>query len=169
MNIVSMEDNAAITELVWGKKYKKTLEEKHGVAGAIGERGELNAYKILPLLYPNSPGAIHHKDSLHQLQGIDFTVLNNTKNPSYVDVKSGSSSLYYDKDVGGKQGWYFTVRKKVLFEKNKTNVLLLLGPKGDVYVAFSKRKMQHHFWDMDVEEVRIYKNDWPEFIKTNIL
>lgn len=169
MKIVSMEDDPSITEVVWGSKYKKTLEEKHGVSGRIGEKGELDSYKILPHIFPDSPAAIHHKDSLHQLQGIDFTVLNNTKSPIYVDVKSGSSSLYYDKEKGGKTGWYFTVRKNVIFAKNKTDVLLLLGPKGDVFVAFSKRKMQHELWEMEAEEKRFYKNEWPNFIKTNIL
>ena len=168
-SVCIMKNDPEISSVIW-PSFKPTLEEKHGYTGNMGETGERNALTLIESGTPfgDVKYVVWHQDALHQMMGIDFTIFNGRY--FFVDVKSGASSLYYDKTVGGRYGWYITVRPSVLNKTNKTDILMHLGPKGDVYVWYPKKKMKDYIdshYDGN-DSVRLYTRDWPEFIKSNL-
>lgn len=158
-----------LASIIW-PSFKETLEEKHGETGARGNKGEQFALKLIEdkKLFLGTEWAVSCQDCLFQIMGCDIVIRNNEKY-YFVDVKHGSSSLYFDKEVGGKDGWFFTVRGEVLNKPNKTDIILHLGPKGDVYTWYPKNEMKMLLGRLSNRQtVRVYRKDWPDFIRTNL-
>lgn len=166
MIIVTVKNDPDVSRKIW-PTFKETLTEKHGTSGTIGDRGEEKALELIGTAFGDMKFVVHHKDALSQMMGIDFTV-STGKGYYFVDVKSGASNLYYDKSVGGKGGWYITLREDVLTKNNKTDILMHIGPKGDLYAWYFKKEMKELYDSVDSKVSRLYYDDWPEWIRTNI-
>jgi hypothetical protein len=164
--IVTVKNDPEVSKKIW-PSFKETLTEKHGTTGSIGDHGEEKALELIPVAFGDMKFVVHHKDALSQMMGIDFTI-NTGDGYFFVDVKSGASNLYYDKDVGGIKGWYITLRESILTKKNKTDILMHLGPKGDLYAWYPKKYMRQLYESMDSKPKRLYYEEWPEWIRTNI-
>lgn len=153
------------------KSFTRTLEEKHGEAGAKGAKGEAYAIELIRQNFPMIVKVIDH--SLYwkdQLRGIDLT-LESKKRTVTVDVKYGRSSLYYHaKD----RRWYITVRHDLWNPRKENSHVMHVGPKGDLFAIYDKEKM--HTWMKEnqdklqfVEYGHILNiNDLPDFVNTNI-
>lgn len=128
-----MTDIPEITQVIW-PSYTPTLQEKHGVKGEKGARGEDNALLHLTNkeYFPDFKLIVRHEDSMHQLMGIDFTCFG-SDGGHFIDAKSGSSSLYWTRDTG----WYVTFRSDWFINPDKkTEYIMHLGPKGDVFAIY---------------------------------
>ena len=166
MIVVTIKNDPEVSKKIW-PSFKETLEEKHGKSGTIGDSGEEKAITLFEDAFGDVKFAAHHKDGLSQMMGIDFTICISGKY-YFVDIKSGSSSLFYDKSIGGKSGWYITLRKNVINKNNKTDIIMHLGPKGDVYAWYHKKQMREFVKEMKDQELKLYISDWPEWIKTSL-
>jgi len=165
---VIYKNDPSVSSVIW-PSFKETLTEKHGHSGTKGDAGESNAFKLIESGKAMGDGKllIWHQDALHQMMGIDFTFFNGKY--YFIDAKSGSSSLYYDKQVGGKNGWYITLRASVLNKENKTDIIMHLGPKGDIYAWYFKKEMRELFNISGRQEAKVYFKDWPKnLIRTNL-
>jgi len=169
IKIAYTKHDGDLASIIW-PSFKETLEEKHGRSGAKGNRGEQLALKLIQedKLFYGTDWAVSCQDCLFQIMGCDIVIRNQEKY-YFIDVKHGSSSLYYDKECGGKDGWFFTLRGDVLNKTNKTDIILHLGPKGDVYTWYPKKEMQMFAGRMTKRQtIRVYKSEWPDFIRTNL-
>lgn len=169
-----MKDDPEISRIIW-PAYKPTLEEKHGSSGAKGARGEENAAVLLQNEehFPELDVIIKHEDALHQMIGVDFTTVGKNGRVNYIDVKAGSSALYWDKELGE---WYITFRPEWYSNANKkTDYFMHLGPKGDLFVIYKLNDILE--WLVDNHKLLkeekygkiLYKKDWPlHLIHTNL-
>lgn len=160
-----------VRKALW-PSFKVSIAEKHGNSGAIGERGEQNAIRLIEKHFPNAYTVCydHSEDVAAQYCGIDLTLFNR-HGIMTVDVKSGKTGLYWDKD---KQYWYITIRED-FFDTRKTNdTFIHVGPKGDLFVMYSKKDMQGLFineqelFKKDTYGYRLRMSDWPDFIQHNL-
>lgn len=155
-----------LASAIWAT-YKPTLEEKHGRAGAMGKRGEEQAAVILASLFPEAKAIINHEDCLHQLLGIDITVLNHDGSSVFIDVKTGSSNLYWTSE----KGWYITIKPSFFDARKKTEHIMHMGPKGDVFACYDRRSMMQFFVDKKIPlcyDFEIPVRHWPNFVITNL-
>lgn len=169
-----MQNDPAISKIIW-PAFKPTLEEKHGTAGATGARGEDNAAILLQNEehFPEINLIIKHEDALHQLMGVDFTTVGSNGRVNYIDVKAGSSALYWNKD---NTEWYITFNPEWYSNPNKkTDYFMHLGPKGDLFAIYRLNDMLE--WLIDNHKLLIdgkygkilYRNHWPkDLIHTNL-
>lgn len=135
-----MKDVPEITQAIW-PAFKPTLQEKHGMSGDIGARGEDNALLHLTneKYFPNFKLVVKHEDSAHQLMGIDFTCFGDDGG-HFIDAKTGSSALYWTKE----QGWYLAFKSDWFANPmKKTEYLMHLGPKGDVFAIYHIGSLGH--------------------------
>ena len=161
--------DSELASIIW-PSFKETLVEKHGHNGAMGDKGEQQALELILTgqAFAGAKWAVSCQDCLLQMMGSDIVMFDGNKY-YFIDVKHGSSNLYYDKDQGGKYGWYFTARAEVLNKLNKTDIIMHLGPKGDVYAWYFKAQMQKLLKLTGRAEKRIYFNDWFNYdVRTNI-
>lgn len=155
------------SKLFW-PSYKTLLEDKHGTAGEIGARGEDNAAKHLlnPNLFPELVIVEKREDAAFQKIGVDFITISESANINFIDVKSGSSALYYDTS----KGWFITIHKNWFDPDKKTDYFMHLGPKGDVFAIYKIS----HFLEWAIENPTLlsdskygkilYKKNWPDHI-----
>lgn len=139
-----MEDVEEVTKRIW-PTFKPTLQEKHGTSGEIGARGEDNALLHLTneKYFPNFKMIIKHEDSAHQLMGIDFTCFGNDGG-HFIDAKSGSSALYWTKELG----WFLHFKSEWFANPlKKTEYMMHLGPKGDIFAIYHIGSLGH--WRKD--------------------
>jgi len=136
----TMTDVPEVTQVIW-PAFKPTLQEKHGTSGEKGARGEDNALLHLTNkeYFPDFKLVVKHEDSMHQLMGVDFTCFGNDGG-HFIDAKSGSSSLYWTKDLG----WYVTFRSDWFANPHKkTEYFMHLGPKGDIFAIYHVGSLGH--------------------------
>lgn len=168
--VIKSPYNDEIRKAVW-YSFKKSNVDKHGKNGAIGERGEQNAIKLLTEIMSPKSIVDHSEDALMQLLGVDLTVVGDKVRT--IDVKSGKTGLYWNRD---RSYWYITIKDE-FFKPEKVNTHFMhLGPKGDVYVMYSKTDLIN--WMSSDENkkrlikddygYRIRREDWPDFMHTNM-
>ena len=160
-----------VRKAVW-PSFKVSIEEKHGKSGATGARGENNALKLFETDFDFNLCLNHAEDVLGQLQGIDFTCYSKNIGFVTIDVKSGGSSLYWNRE---KKYWYITI-KEDFFDKRKLSTHIMhIGPKGDLYAYYEKDKMVD-FLASNAKNVLIKNTygyilkleNFPEFVQHNI-
>jgi len=152
--------------------FKISIIDKHREMGATGDRGEKNALLLLKDDFNFAICYDHAEDVIGQLYGIDFTCYSKDSHPVTIDVKSGGSSLYWDKT---NKYWYITI-KEDFFNKRKTSThIMQVGPKGDLYAYYEKNKMIDFLAEKakDVLTKTAYGyilklKDFPNFIQHNI-
>ena len=169
-----MQNDQAISSIIW-PAFKDTLEEKHGGAGKLGARGEDDAAMFLQneKYFPDLNVVIKHEDALHQLIGIDFTTVDVNGFVNYIDVKTGSSSLYWDKE---KRDWFITFNPDWFTNtRKKTEYIMHIGPKGDVFAFYSINKMiewgynNKTLFTQGKYNTILYKQFWnKDLIQTNL-
>lgn len=171
MEIATTYNDPEVSAIIW-PTFKVSLDEKHPGSGAAGLRGESFALKLIvdDLIYGPVRSIIHHEDCVFQLLGSDITVWTDHEGPQFIDVKYGGSALYYDPKVGD---WFITLRQSVLEKQNKTDHILHIGPKGDVYATYNKRAMnawlEHKNKTID-GEYKHYRKHWDyNIIGSNLL
>lgn len=168
-----IENDQEISKVIW-PSFKDSLEDKHNNAGKIGSKGEDSAGVLLmnSVLFPYNKYVIKHNDALSQMMGIDYTVIDVKGGIHLIDVKSGSSALYWTKE----DGWYITLKPDWFSNTNKkTEIFMHLGPKGDVFAYYNLNDLLE--WLMDnhalLSESKygkiLNKRDWPKnIIRTNL-
>ena len=169
MIIANTPHDPELSSKIW-KAFKPTLNEKHGHSGSTGKRGEDLAMQHFDKMSAtmNIKYAISHEDCLNQLLGIDITLIHGDNTATFVDVKTGSSSLYWTQT----EGWYITINPSWFRGLKKTEAIMQLGPKGDVY-AYWRIDHMREFLDKKMpsyleQDVRLHKRHWPFFIVTNL-
>lgn len=156
-----------LSNKIW-KAFKPTLTEKHGDKGSMGKEGEDAAMGLIAKHFPEVKYAIAHEDALHQMLGIDITLIHQDASSTFVDVKTGASNLYWTRV----DGWYITIKPSYLTTHKRMDSLMHLGPKKDVFayydlplmIEFCKIKLPKAF----TEDVMIPRRLWPSFIRTNL-
>ena len=157
-----------LSSKIW-KAFKPTLIEKHGHTGSVGKRGEdLALAHFGSDRFSDIKYAIAHEDCLNQLLGIDITLVYNDGSSVFIDVKTGSSSLYWTQ----LEGWFITLKSDWFKGVKKTEAIMQLGPKGDVYAYWSIDEMKE-FLDRKMpsyagQDIKLYRRHWPKFIVTNL-
>jgi hypothetical protein len=161
-----------VRKAIW-PSFKVSIADKHGNSGAIGQRGEENAIKLIQKHFPDSYRVCydHSEDVIGQYQGIDLTLFH-SNGILTVDVKSGKTGLYWDRD---KQYWYITIRDDFFNNKRKiNNTFMHVGPKGDLFIMYDKVKMFNHINQPDSNLIqdtygyRLRMSDWPFFVEHNL-
>jgi hypothetical protein len=161
-----------VRKVLW-PSFKLSIAEKHGNSGAIGQRGEENAIKLIEKHYASSFQVCydHSEDVVGQYCGIDLTLIGKSGTMT-IDVKSGKTGLYWDKD---KQYWYITIRDDFFDNPRKTNTAFMhVGPKGDLFVMYNKAKMYDYIKSLDCKLIkdkygnRLRMSDWPDFVEHNL-
>lgn len=168
LTVIKTPLNEEIANAVW-PSFVQNVVHKHGSAGAIGSRGEVNAIKLLEQDF--SPKAIidHSEDPLMQLLGIDLTVVM-YDGIMTVDVKAGRTALYYDST---NKRWFISLKDEWLLPSKRNEYIMLVGPKGDRYCLFSKDKMTEFYKNRPnlFKEGRYAKEldslDWPVWFRHN--
>lgn len=161
-----------VRKAIW-PSFKVSIAEKHGNSGAIGQRGEENAIKLVEKHFPGIYQVCydHSEDVVSQFQGIDLTFF--SKNHIItVDVKSGKTGLYWDRN---RQYWYITIRTDYFNNIRKSNnTIMHVGPKGDLFVMYDKAKMYNFINNPgsklieDTYGYRLRMSDWPDFVEHNL-
>ena len=154
-----------LSSIIW-PMFTATLDEKHGVAGTIGRQGEEAALKILQERFPTVKYAIMHDDCLNQMMGIDITLIHKDNSFDLVDVKSGRSGLYY-----ADNNWYITLRKDHYNPRKKTEYLMHIGPKGDVFAFYNRALMAGFIEQKRIqldEPYKLKRRHFPDFVTTNV-
>lgn len=160
------------SKLFW-PAFKPLLEDKHGTSGQIGARGEDNAAKHLlnPDLFPELVIVEKREDAAFQKIGVDFITISKNANVNFIDVKSGSSALYYDTH----KGWFITIHADWFDPTKKTDYFMHVGPKGDVFAIYKISNLLE--WLIEnptlVSDAKygkiLYKKNWPDsIIYTNL-
>jgi len=166
-----MKNDPELSKLIWSS-FKESLSDKHGTAGEIGLRGEAAASKLLSSgnILPSIKAIILHEDALHQLDGIDISVVLYNGSRNTIDVKAGSSALYYTQT----EGWFLTLKPE-WYNNHKINKSFMhVGPKGDVYAYYSRVDMEEWFNTKGqlLPDGRYGKilplRHWPSFITHNL-
>ena len=161
-----------VRKVIW-PSFKVSIADKHDNNGAIGQRGEEHAIKLLDKHFPDTYKLCydHSEDVIGQYQGIDLTLFHRNGIMT-VDVKSGKTGLYWDRN---NQYWYITIRDDFFNSNRKTNnAFMHVGPKGDLFVLYNKAKMftffnEHNY--LFVEDTyghRLRMSDWPPFVEHNL-
>ena len=167
--VIDIPYNEELRNAIW-PAFKVEIEDKHGYGGTEGARGEANALKLLIENFNYNTIINHAKDVWSQLFGIDFTCFNNRKDHITVDAKSGRSSLYWDKE---NKYWYITIRPEFFDPEKNNSHVMHVGPKGDLFVMYEKRKMEEYMFTckrliQDNYGKRLRLQDFPDFVEHNI-
>jgi len=160
-----------VRKAIW-PSFKLSLEEKHGNSGAIGQRGEENAINLIQEHFPNMFQVCydHSEDVAAQYRGIDLTLFHR-QGIMTVDVKSGKTGLYWDRD---NKYWYITLREDFFNKRKNNNAIMHVGPKGDLFALYNKSEMEKFFisneelFIKDEYGYRLSMDDWPDFIQHNL-
>lgn len=165
MIVCKTDHDQSLADAIW-PSFVPTLEEKHGAAGGIGRRGEESAAAIIQKYFDGVKVLISHEDCLHQLMGIDITLINKDGTISLVDVKAGRSGLYYSDG-----SWYITLRKDHYNTMKKTEYLMHIGPKGDVYAYYDREQMAGFIRKKGIKldtPFLLKRRHFPDFVMTNV-
>lgn len=169
--IYTMKNEPELSKLIW-PAFKDRLDEKHGDMGSIGLRGEDAASKIIASgkILSNIKTIIMHEDALHQLDGIDISVVQFNGHRETIDVKTGSTALYYTQS----EGWFMTLKDEWYNNVKSNKAFMHLGPKCDVYAYYSRSEMEN-WYNTKGQSLRpgkygriLPRRFWPDFIKTNL-
>lgn len=160
--------NEELANAVW-PSFIQNVVHKHGNAGAIGSRGEVNAINLLQNDF--NPKAIidHSEDPLMQLLGIDLTMVTNDGVVT-VDVKAGKTALYYDSK---NKRWFLSIKDEWFLPSKRNEYIMNVGPKGDRYCLYKKENMIKLYLDHRNEfkegryALELDKDKWPAWIKHN--
>jgi hypothetical protein len=160
-----------VKNLVW-KRFKRDLEEKHGVSGAKGKLYEEKAidlirqYNIL-----NAKGVIDYgEDPVRQRQGVDFDIISNDGSIHSTQVKGGWTAISYDKSI---RSFNVTVPKDFMDYKYTNHYVMNVSFKGDHYVLYDKNEMnQWLIYNKESYIISTYGYDinigkLPDFVKTS--
>lgn len=149
-----------VTELLSGKKFPKTLTQKHGSSGDKGEKGE-----VFFKNYCESGGlkTILFEDHINaQTQGIDVVVVGKSGSMYSFDVKNN-----IDKDnqivVECKDsGWLFNPVKT-------SDYIAHVDVNKKIIVSYKREDMKNfiidNFWDYRSDLIRFNKNEIANFSK----
>lgn len=157
-----------VRKAIW-PSFKISIEEKHGQSGIEGHRGEQNALKLFDEHFEFDVIYDHSEDVVGQLYGVDFTGISSKRKPLTIDAKSGSSSLYYDRN---EQYWYITLRDEIFNPRKINTHVIHIGPKGDLFAFYNKQKMDE-FRKRSARLVedkygqRLKVKDFPDFVVHN--
>lgn len=169
--LLKLAPNQEAIEAIW-PSFKVNIEEKHGSSGQIGQRGETAAIELLKNHFQPKCIIDHSQDVVGQLLGIDLTVVH-PRGVMTVDVKSGSTSLYYDREL---RSWYIGMRADWFLPSKRNEYIMHVGPKGDRFCLYKKDKMKdflrENFDPADLfngvyDEQKLHKADWPGWIINN--
>jgi hypothetical protein len=159
-----------IRKAIW-PSFKLKIEDKHGKNGAQGLKGEEAAIKLIEQDYPQYTLCLDHsEDVAGQYQGIDLTLFSKSGILT-VDVKSGKTGLYWDRD---NMYWYITIKDEFFIDRKINEEFFHVGLKGDKYARYLKKDMKNLFNDRrnifikDEYGYRLKKENWPDFITHNI-
>lgn len=166
--VVRVKPNKELIDAVW-PTFLESVVHKHGDAGAIGQRGEDNALKLLAKEYEPKALIDHGQDALMQLLGIDITMVT-YDGVMTIDVKSGKTALYYD---AKNKRWFLSIKSEWLLNSKRNEYIMLVGPKGDRFCLFHRKPMTDLFntrpdlfrngkyaFELDADK-------WPHWIKHN--
>lgn len=154
---------------IW-QTYKPTLEEKHGSDGVMGLDGETAAAHFLGNAdyFPENKYIVSHEDCLHQLLGIDITVIKQDGTSVFVDAKTGKTSLYWTPE----DGWYITLKPELFTNHKRTDAIMHLGPKKDVFAFYNINTMKdflaHRLPSAFKKTIMLHRRHWPAFIASNL-
>ena len=169
--IYTMRNDAELSKLIW-PAFKESLVEKHGSSGEIGLRGEDNAAKILcnKVLFPDLTVVVKHEDAFHQIKGVDITTFDKDSRSDSIDVKAGSSALYWTSNTG----WYMTFKQSWFTSQKVNTTFMHLGPKGDVFAMYN-RVMMKEWVDNNPRLLTpgrygtiLVRKYWPQFVRSNL-
>jgi hypothetical protein len=155
---------------IW-KAFKPTLTEKHGATGSMGKEGEEAALTLIESHpeFDDVKYAISHEDALHQMLGIDITLIYEDGSSDFVDVKTGASSLYWTPT----EGWYITIKPSFLLSMKRNDAIMHLGPKKDLFVFYDRMRMldfcRKRLPKALEQDVILYKRHWPDFFRSNLI
>jgi hypothetical protein len=155
MLVLKVPYNEDVKQILW-PAFKVSIEDKHGDSGSQGLRGEQNAIALakehltFPICYD------HSEDVVGQLFGIDLTLVG-TGSFITVDVKSGRSSLYWNK---ADKYWFVTVKKSYFDKRKKNTHIMHIGPKGDLFVMYRKDDLLNAIKDDKVVYTEQDENTW---------
>lgn len=167
MTLIKTPLNEDIANAVW-PSFIQNVSHKHGSAGAIGSRGELNATALLWTDF--NPKAIidHSEDVIMQLLGIDLTVIGD--DVKTIDVKAGKTALYYD---ANHYRWFISIKEEWFLPSKRNEYIMNVGPKGDRYCLYKKDDM-HKLYTSNRDiftqgryALELDKSKWPSWIKHN--
>lgn len=131
--------NEDVKDALGWNAFKVDIEEKHGDSGIKGRIGEEFAMKHL--LDLNAKTCFDHSYcALSQWTGVDITAIYSDRTET-IDVKHGSSFLYYHKDG---RYWYIKVWEDVFNPRKINTHLMHVSVKGDLYVKYNKDRMQEY-------------------------
>lgn len=140
MHVVKIPFDQKKAAEMW-PSFVPNIEDKHGSSGHTGNRLEEAAVSLVQTHFPGVEICIDHStDVVGQFYGIDYTLIKRDRSIT-VDVKGGRTGVYWDRD---NRYWYVTIRDDFFNERKINSHFMHVGPKGDLYAIYSKRKMKEH-------------------------
>lgn len=158
-----------LADTIW-PQFTSTLEEKHGQKGSIGKSGEEAAIIHLSneKFFPGIKYIISHEDCLHQLLGIDITTIHRNNTSTFIDVKTGKSNLYWERD----EGWFITLKPSFFNTTKRYDAIMHMGPKKDVFAYYNVNDMREflsrRLSSALAQDTVLMRRHWPDFIITNL-